>query len=207
MSERRGNLIRQESARRLFLSRACVVEPGRRLRRLAVQERANQLGGAALKETGDELANVIDILDGVKDATLQEMVALFAHVMTEVYGGRLNSLLTALSVVETSTLVPILMRAYLGASVEETTAALETFLDGFSAYEIAVLTLPFLTKVFFDKLRIAKYFEAEERAARKKAAMELLHTFRAEHPNASQAMELEHLEQAAFVGRVEVSES
>ena len=106
--EEERNDVRQEAARRRFLFRACVVKPRRKARTDAIRKRVNQLGGAELKETHDELGNVLDVVNGVVEVPSREMVSLLARAMVKVYGGRINSLLEALDAIdaESSILTP-----------------------------------------------------------------------------------------------------
>ena len=126
------------------------------------------------------------------------MLSLFAGVLLRVYSGRIKVLLDSVKIIgESSTFTPTLVKAYLGASLAELSSALEPIFDGVPSYDIASLMIPFLVKAYLTKRKVFEGREAREQKHINKMAKTLVLAFREKCPNATQGMELEHMEEAA----------
>jgi len=135
-----------------------------KVRNSARWKRVKQLGGAELEETVLELDNVVNKVTELGDKPFREMVSLFARVIMRVYNGRIKPLLDSLNIIgESSTLTPILVKAYLGGPLAEITTALEPIFDGVSSYDIASMMIPFLAKAYLIKRKAFEGREARER--------------------------------------------
>ena len=86
----------------------------------------------------------------------------------------------------------------------EISTALEPMFDGVSSYGIASLMIPFLVKAYLVKRKVFEGREARERKQINKIGMGVLLAFRENHPDATQAMELQHMDAIALVelGRI-----
>ena len=123
-----------------------------KVRNSARWKRVKQLGGAELEETVLELDDVVNKVTELGDKPFREMVSLFARVIMRVYNGRIKPLLDSLNIIgESSTLTPILVKAYLGGPLAEISTAMESIFDGVSSYDIASLMIPFLVKAYLIK--------------------------------------------------------
>jgi len=83
-------------------------------------------------------------------------------------------------------------------ALAEITTALEAIFDGAPSRDIAFMMTPFLVKAYLIKRKVFERCEARERASFKEMGTNVLPAFRETYPDATQAMELHHMDEVAL---------